>query len=116
MDSGDRLCDPFRVPTHARRRFVMKAFGEASPGAGKVRFLADTTGAFNKELGTLFDATPALGNERARRSSMLIEDGKITWAFVEETGGFTRSDARTFLREALKVEDAPETEFDPAEA
>lgn len=91
----------------------MKAFGEASAGAGKIRFLADTTGKFNAELGTLFDATPALGNMRARRSSMLIEDGKITWAFVEPTGGFTKSDAGTFLREALGVTDVPTLEVDP---
>lgn len=91
----------------------MKAFSQQSAGADKIRFLADTAGAFAGALDMLFDATPALGNKRARRASMLIEDGKITWAFVEETGGFTRSDAGTFLREALKVKDVPATEFDP---
>jgi peroxiredoxin len=91
----------------------MKAFGKQSAGSENLRFLADTAGAFSAALDILFDATGALGNKRARRASMLIEDGKITWAFVEETGGFTRSDAGTFLREALKVSDVPATEFDP---
>lgn len=91
----------------------MKAWGEDSPGSGKIRFLADTTGAWSKELGILFDATPALGNHRARRSAMVVEDGKITWAFVEETGGFTRSDARTLLTEGLGVKDVPASDFDP---
>ncbi|KAI5969156.1 hypothetical protein CANMA_001823 [Candida margitis] len=64
--------------------FVTKAWGEGlSSNGDEVRFLADSTGEFSRELGLLFDATKVFGNERSKRYALLIEDGKIKEAFIE---------------------------------
>ena len=58
--------------------FVMAAWGEAHGAGGKVRMLADTTGAFAKSLGLDLDLTAALGGVRCKRFSAVVEDGTIT--------------------------------------
>ncbi|CAK9438450.1 uncharacterized protein LODBEIA_P26740 [Lodderomyces beijingensis] len=66
--------------------FVTKAWGDDlsdANGASNVRFIADPTGAFTKELDLLFDATKVFGNERSKRYALTVEDGKITNTFVE---------------------------------
>ncbi|EDK43565.1 conserved hypothetical protein [Lodderomyces elongisporus NRRL YB-4239] len=71
--------------------FVTKAWGEqllkdnSAPTSATeaVRFLADSTGAFTRDLGLLFDATKVFGNERSKRYALLVRDGKVAEAFVE---------------------------------
>uniref|UniRef100_A0A8C6WWW2 Peroxiredoxin-5 n=1 Tax=Neogobius melanostomus TaxID=47308 RepID=A0A8C6WWW2_9GOBI len=78
--------------------FVMAAWGKEHEAAGKVRMLADPTGAFAKV--TLF--TPiiifVLGNKRSKRYSMLVEDGVVKKINVEPDGtGLTCSLASSIL-------------------
>lgn len=63
--------------------FVMKAWGETLGGPSEVRFLADPKGEFASEWDTLFDAAAFFGNSRSKRYAVLVEDGKVTQAFVE---------------------------------
>lgn len=66
--------------------FVTKAWGEQlleSVAGQQIRFFADSTGAFTKELDLLFDARKAFGNERSKRYALIIEDGKVVKSFVE---------------------------------
>ena len=64
--------------------FVTKAWGEnLLKDQAPVRFLADSTGDFTKELDLLFDATKVFGNERSKRYALLVEDGKIKQTFIE---------------------------------
>lgn len=64
--------------------FVTKAWGEGLLDDGaQIRFLADSTGEFTRELGLLFDSSKVFGNERSKRYALLIEDGKIKQTFIE---------------------------------
>lgn len=63
--------------------FVMAEWGVAHKAAGKVRMLADTTGAFTKAMGLEIDLTAALGNVRSKRYSALVVDGVIKALNVE---------------------------------
>lgn len=65
--------------------FVMAAWGEAHKVTGKIRMLADTTGAFTKQLGLEQDLPP-LGGLRSKRFSMVIDDTFITALNVEPDG------------------------------
>ena len=53
---------------------------------GKVRMLADTTGALTKALDLELDLSAVLGSVRSKRYSLVIEDGKVTEANVEPDG------------------------------
>lgn len=63
--------------------FVFKAWGEQLDSAGKLRYLADSTGEFSSALDLTFDATKAFGNHRSKRFAMLVDDGKVVKLFVE---------------------------------
>ncbi|KAK2809665.1 hypothetical protein FQN49_008599 [Arthroderma sp. PD_2] len=65
--------------------FVTKAWSESLDPEKKsgIRFLADASGAFNKSLDLLFSSSPVFGNDRSKRYALLVEDGKVTKAFVE---------------------------------
>lgn len=63
--------------------FVMAAWGTAHGAGGKVRMLADTTGAFTKALGLDLDLTAALGGVRSKRFSALVVDGVVKALNVE---------------------------------
>lgn len=65
--------------------FVMAAWGQAHGAEGKVRMLADPTGAFADALGLAVDA-PALGGKRSKRYAMLIDNGRIADLQVEPDG------------------------------
>ncbi|XP_075224280.1 peroxiredoxin 5 [Lycorma delicatula] len=65
--------------------FVMAAWGEAHKTEGKVRMLADSSGAFTKELGFEQDLPP-LGGIRSKRFSMVVDDSIITSLNVEPDG------------------------------
>lgn len=57
---------------------------DLDPGAKSgVRFLADPTGDFVRELDLLFDASGLLGNHRANRFAIVVKDGKVEKVEVE---------------------------------
>ena len=53
---------------------------------GKVRMLADTTGALAKALDLELDLSAVLGSVRCKRFSLVVEDGKVKEANVEPDG------------------------------
>ncbi|XP_060941565.1 peroxiredoxin-5, mitochondrial [Limanda limanda] len=83
--------------------FVMAAWGKEHGADGKVRMLADPTGAFTKEVDLLIDndqIVQALGNKRSKRYAMLVEDGVVKKINVEPDGtGLTCSLASNILSE-----------------
>ena len=54
--------------------------------AGKVRMLADTTGALAKALDLELDLSAVLGSVRCKRFSLVIENGKVSQVNVEPDG------------------------------
>nr|XP_051689088.1 peroxiredoxin-5, mitochondrial isoform X2 [Oryctolagus cuniculus] len=68
--------------------FVMGQWGRAHQAQGKVRLLADPTGAFGKETDLLLDDSlvSLFGNRRLKRFSMLVEDGVVKALNVEPDG------------------------------
>jgi peroxiredoxin len=66
---------------------VMKVWGEALGGAGKVDFLSDGSALYTKALGMEIDRIEAGMGIRARRFSMLVEDGVVTAINLEPEGG-----------------------------
>lgn len=81
--------------------FVMAAWGKEHGTDGKVRMLADPTGAFTKAVDLLLDSdqiVQVLGNKRSKRYSMLVEDGVVKKLNVEPDGtGLTCSLASNIL-------------------
>ncbi|KAK5662600.1 hypothetical protein OQA88_8514 [Cercophora sp. LCS_1] len=65
--------------------FVMKAWGEALDPAGDagVRFLADPSGAYTKALDMDWDGSAIFGNERSKRYTIVVENGKVKSVDVE---------------------------------
>ncbi|XP_068600601.1 peroxiredoxin-5, mitochondrial [Brachionichthys hirsutus] len=69
--------------------FVMAAWGKEHAADGKVRMLADPTGAFTQAVDLLIDGgdiVQALGNKRSKRYSMIVEDGVVKKINVEPDG------------------------------
>ncbi|XP_030009586.1 peroxiredoxin-5, mitochondrial isoform X1 [Sphaeramia orbicularis] len=69
--------------------FVMASWGKDQGADGKVRMLADPTGAFTKAVDLLLDSDQVeqvLGNKRSKRYSMLVEDGVVKKINVEPDG------------------------------
>ncbi|XP_016098718.1 peroxiredoxin-5, mitochondrial-like [Sinocyclocheilus grahami] len=83
--------------------FVMSAWGKENGADGKVRMLADPTGAFTKAVDLFLNndhLMQVLGNLRSQRYAMLIEDGVVLKLSVEPDGtGLTCSLAPNFLSE-----------------
>nr|AUZ83016.1 peroxiredoxin 5 [Sebastes schlegelii] len=83
--------------------FVMAAWGKEHGTDGKIRMLADATGAFTKAVDLLLDSdgiVQALGNKRSKRYAMLVEDGVVKKINVEPDGtGLTCSLASNVLSE-----------------
>ncbi|KAJ0004316.1 hypothetical protein NQD34_010530 [Periophthalmus magnuspinnatus] len=81
--------------------FVMAAWGKDQGADGKVRMLADPTGAFTKEVDLILDneqLVQILGNKRSKRYAMLVEDGIVKKINVEPDGtGLTCSLASSIL-------------------
>lgn len=65
--------------------FVMKAFGEQAKADGKITMIPDWKAELVDALGLSFDASGAGLGKRAKRFSMVIENGKVTDLQVEET-------------------------------
>ncbi|XP_063001663.1 peroxiredoxin-5, mitochondrial [Elgaria multicarinata webbii] len=81
--------------------FVMNAWGKAHQTEGKVRMLADPTGAFGKATNLLLDKEPLrelFGTNRSKRFSLVVQDGVVTALNVEEDGtGLTCSLANNIV-------------------
>lgn len=77
--------------------FVMNAWGKDQNADGKVEMLADGSAAFAKSLDTVLDLTERGLGVRSSRYSMIVEDGVVKQANLEEGGGFEISDANTIL-------------------
>jgi peroxiredoxin len=75
--------------------YVMAAWGRETKGLGKIRFLGDGGADLTKKLG-LETEIPGMG-VRARRFSMLLDDGVVRQLNVEEPGKFEVSNAETML-------------------
>ncbi|KAF9373185.1 Peroxiredoxin-5, mitochondrial [Podila verticillata] len=80
--------------------FVMNAWGKDLEVGDKITMLADPQGTFVKGLGLDFDASAALGGHRSKRFALVLENGKITKAFVEPNNtGLSVSLAESLLNE-----------------
>ncbi|XP_059574546.1 peroxiredoxin-5, mitochondrial [Alligator mississippiensis] len=81
--------------------FVVSEWGKALGTQGKVRMLADPTGAFGKATDLLLNQDPLrqlFGNDRLKRFSMVVEDGVVKVLNVEADGtGLTCSLASNLL-------------------
>ncbi|KAI4874391.1 hypothetical protein NFI96_013699 [Prochilodus magdalenae] len=85
--------------------FVMAAWGKEHGTDGKVRMLADPTGAFTAAVDLFLDndeIIQVLGNKRSKRYAMLVEDGVVKKLNVEPDGtGLTCSLASNVLSEIV---------------
>nr|AAF21016.1 peroxiredoxin V [Mus musculus] len=80
--------------------FVIEEWGRAHQAEGKVRLLADPTGAFGKATDLLLDDSlvSLFGNRRLKRFSMVIDNGIVKALNVEPDGtGLTCSLAPNIL-------------------
>lgn len=65
--------------------FVMKAFGEQANATGKVTMLPDWNAELVSAMGLSFDASGAGLGTRAKRFSMIVENGVVATLDVEDT-------------------------------
>ncbi|KAG0364930.1 Peroxiredoxin-5, mitochondrial [Gamsiella multidivaricata] len=80
--------------------FVMDAWGKQLEVGRKITMLADPQGTFVRDLGLDFDASAALGGHRSKRFALVLENGRITKAFVEPNNtGLSISLAESLLKE-----------------
>ncbi|MGE0095713.1 MAG: peroxiredoxin [Alphaproteobacteria bacterium] len=79
--------------------FVMDAWGKAQNVGDKVMMLADGSGTFAKALGVELDLNAMGLGTRAKRYSMLIDNGVVKQLNLEEPGAFKVSDADTMLKQ-----------------
>ncbi|HVZ71519.1 MAG TPA: peroxiredoxin [Polyangia bacterium] len=77
--------------------YVMAAWGRDQHGIGKIRFLGDGNGELTRKLGLEVDSTKGGMGIRARRFSLLVDDGVVKKVNVEESGQFKVSSAETML-------------------
>jgi peroxiredoxin len=80
--------------------FVMGAWARDQKTNGKVRMLADGSGAFANATGLTLDLTARGMGVRSNRYSMLVKNGKVVTLNVEAPGKFEISDAETMLTQA----------------
>ncbi len=79
--------------------FVMGAWGEDQGAAGKVRMLADGSGNLARAMGVELDLSGLGLGIRARRYSMIVEDGTVTHLNLEDGGAFEVSSAERILEQ-----------------
>ncbi len=77
--------------------FVMGAWGRDQGVNGRVRMMADGSGAWTKALGLTFDLSARGLGVRSQRYSALLKDGVVSKLNLEEGGKFEVSDAKTLL-------------------
>ena len=79
--------------------FVMGAWAKDQKASGKVRMMADGSGAYTKALGLELDLMARGLGVRCQRFSALIEDGVVRSLNVEAPGKYEVSGAETMLRQ-----------------
>ena len=80
--------------------YVMNAWGEALKTGGRIEFLADPSAAFARALGLEVDLSAAALGIRSTRYSLLVDDGIILRANVEEKpADLLVSDGGTLVRQ-----------------
>jgi peroxiredoxin len=79
--------------------FVMSAWGKSLVPDGSVLMLADGNGEYTKALGLELDATGFGMGMRAKRFSMIVDNGKVTELNIEPPGQFGLSSADTILEQ-----------------
>jgi len=77
--------------------YVMAAWGRDQGAIGKIRMLGDGNGELTKKLGLENDSTKWGMGIRARRFSLLVEDGVVKRVNVEQPSKFEVSNAETML-------------------
>ena len=77
--------------------FVMGAWGREQKAAGKVRMMADGSGAYSQALGLTLDLTARGMGVRSDRYSMYVVDGVVKSLNREAPGKFEVSNAETLL-------------------
>lgn len=79
--------------------FVMAAWGQSASVGDSVLMLSDGNGEYTKALGLELDASGFGMGGRAKRFSMIIDDGVVTRLNVEPPGEFGLSSAETILEQ-----------------
>ncbi len=79
--------------------FVVGAWGDQQGAAGKIRMLADGSGDLAKAMGVELDLSTLGLGIRARRYSMIVEDGTVTQLNLEDGVGFEVSSAEKILEQ-----------------
>lgn len=80
--------------------FVMRAWANFTGGEGKLLFLADGNGDFVRATGLDHDMSGRGFGLRAKRFSMIVDDGAVTALNIEETPGqAVTSGAATLLKQ-----------------
>ena len=77
--------------------FVMNAWGKASSVGDKVMMLADGNGDYAKSLGLELDASKFGMGTRGKRFALVVDNGMVKSADVEEPGQFKVSAAEHIL-------------------
>ncbi len=77
--------------------FVMDAWGKSQNAGGKVAMLADGSAELTKALDAVLDLTGRGLGVRSLRYSLVVDDGVVTQANIEDGGGFEVSGADTIL-------------------
>jgi len=77
--------------------FVMAAWGREQKAIGKVRMMADGSAEYSKKLGLDRDLTANGMGIRCRRFAMIVQNGKVTYLGIEESGKFEVSNAEAIL-------------------
>jgi peroxiredoxin len=79
--------------------FVMGAWARDQKTAGKVRLLADGSGAFTKQLGLELDLTTKGMGIRSQRYAMLVDKGVVKQLNIDASGKIEASGAETLLKQ-----------------
>ena len=77
--------------------FVMKAWGDSQGVGDDVLMLADGNGDFTRAVGLEFDGSRFGMGRRSQRYSLLVDDGVVTAANIEQGGEFKVSSAEYML-------------------
>ena len=82
--------------------WVMDAWEKATKAEGKVTFLADASGEFNKALGLIATLTPPPGlGLFSKRYSMIVNDGVVETLNIEEKPGVAEISGAARIMEQL---------------
>ena len=77
----------------------MTAWGKSAGAGDQVLMLADGNGTYATALGLDSDSSAFDMGKRARRFSMLVDDGVVTLLNVDPPGRFGASSAETILEQ-----------------